>query len=167
MRAESIPMTMGAQLLALLEDGTPRPPAPPCPCGCLSHHPICVRCARTASAAEKRGEPAPECELVESSISKANGQRYFGGLCRECADLEWSLRWDRAYLAAADEKRKKLLEAVTAREKGGRNYLGVKRPGGPSNRPHAEGCRCRACRQARAEETSLFPPGHEPEGARS
>ena len=139
-----------AQALSSCEQGPP-----------VLDHPACCRCSRVAELAAKRGDEVPAVNLVVTWLGE-NGRRYFSGLCLECADLEWSMRWDRAYVKASAESKKGLLERVAAREKGGRNYLGVKRPGGVSTRAHAAGCRCVDCRALALEEAqgaSLWPEG--------
>lgn len=144
-----------ADLVGVLERGASLEQPSRCPCGCLGTHPRCCRCSDLAARAEKRGDPAPEPELVETWVGE-NGHRYYAGLCRECADVEWSIRWDRAYEQGSQDKKSALLKVVAAREAAGRNYLGVKRPGGPTTRAHAAECKCQDCR-AKEHEESLFP----------
>ena len=44
--------------------------------------------------------PEPPVHPVESWVLLS--RRYYGALCRECADWEWSAHWSARYEAAAD-----------------------------------------------------------------
>jgi hypothetical protein len=75
------------ELLGALAAPGPRP-----------HH--CWRCETLAAHARNAGLPEPPVHEVESWgwLSR----RYYGALCRECADWEWSAHWNARNEAAAD-----------------------------------------------------------------
>lgn len=89
----------------------------------IAHGPSrdCVRCMHRA---EK--DPSVVVRPVEV-LEGLGGRAYLSGLCRDCADIEWSERWsakrERA-LAASDEAELRRLEhAKTARIAAGRKVL--------------------------------------------
>ena len=148
-------------LAELLDSREPYSPEP-CACGCgTPWHPRCTRCALVASLAEKRGDPIPPIELVETWIGWA-GRRYFAGLCVLHTDMAWSERWDERWIMAKGntDKIQKLLELARAWEGiHRRRYLGVKRPGGPTAAP-APKPDARTGERDDEDDHSLIPRGY-------
>lgn len=85
-------MSDPAKILAMLD-------APP-PATAVRLRP-CRRCETLAALARKAGLPEPPVHEVESWGWL--GRRYHAALCRECADWEWSARWQARYEAAAED----------------------------------------------------------------
>ena len=59
----------------------------------------CGRCTTMAVQARERGLVGPPVRSVETWVHQS--VRYFGALCRECADWDWSARWFALYDAAS------------------------------------------------------------------
>jgi hypothetical protein len=79
-----------AKLLAALDASATQGPRP---------H-LCWRCETLAAHARKAALAEPPVHEVESWVQLS--RRYYGALCRECADWEWSAHWNARYEAAAD-----------------------------------------------------------------
>jgi hypothetical protein len=86
----------------------------------------CCRCETLADAARHRGDPVPPVHAVESWRGPL-GYRVHGGLCRGCADIEWSRRWSVEYSVAEKAhdhtKMRELTERAMGRELRGRKVL--------------------------------------------
>jgi hypothetical protein len=126
-------------------------PAPP---EALRH--TCCRCEHTAAVAERRGFPIPPVNDVESWVGES-GVVYVASLCRGCADLEASLRWDlRLDQALTENAKLQVRRRIDAWTRTGHRYVGSKYPGAPAPGPHVLTCRCEKCRPPQAAQPGIF-----------
>jgi hypothetical protein len=116
----------------------------------------CCRCEHTAAIAERRGFPIPPVNDVESWVGES-GVVYFAGLCRGCADLEVSVRWDvRLDQAVTENAKLQVKRCIDAWTRTGHRYVGSKYPGAPAPGPHVLACRCEKCRPAAMAQPGIF-----------
>jgi hypothetical protein len=82
----------------------------------------CSRCEAMAQRARDLSLPVPLVNEVETWVQLS--LRYFGALCAECADWEWSANWNARYARAASDpvERQRLEQARDERVSRGRRF---------------------------------------------
>ena len=118
----------------------------------------CTRCSGIRESEESAGRPAPPVKEAISWVS--NGLVYYGALCQDCGDIEWSEKfnghWERLGGNSGkitDENRRIMYAKIDRHTASGRRYIGTVRQGAPAPVPqkapayqHTPQCTCLECR---------------------